>query len=97
MLMTDDQTFIATLILLGAMIVLPAVVAGAVLYLYPKSKDQKPLAGFRLVQVISLTVLAPLVPLMALNDIIGDQAVTTILGVLTGYVFSLRSETTQKT
>ena len=91
--MTDDQTFVVTLVLLAGIAAVPAITLAGARFLYPPRADGTgSIAEFRLVQVLAVAMLAPLIPLLALNDIIGDQAVTTLLGVLTGYIFSLRRE-----
>lgn len=89
--MTDDQTFAVTLVLLATVILLPTAALG-ISILGMIKLQQRALAGYRVIQILGIALVPPLVAFLAVNELINEQAITTLLGVLVGYVFSLRAE-----
>lgn len=58
-------------------------------YTFLNLKTQSKSIGPFTIQIVAISLLIPLIAFLGIYGVINDQAITTLLGVVVGYVFTL--------
>jgi len=75
--------------LMGVFLILAALV---IAYTFRNLRSQSKSVGPRTIQIVGLTLLVPLIAFLGFYGVVNEQAITTLIGVLVGYIFTLGSE-----